>query len=100
MIVESRVDAVFCAAHKDRRDGTLHGHSYQVSAWFPFTGGDATMLREYLVDELRPLDHGELPEQLTWAEDIASYLLGVLPNCTRVRVSRPLEGLHAEARKA
>jgi hypothetical protein len=99
MIVQTQVDAVFCAAHKDRQSGIMHGHTYQVSAWFPYKGSDATVLREYLVDEIRALDHRELPEHLTWAEEIASYLLGVLPDCVRVRVSRPLEGLHAEARK-
>jgi hypothetical protein len=99
MIVESQVDVAFCAAHRDRRTGAVHGHSYLASAWFPYTGGDVQVLREYLIDEIRPLDHSELPEHLTWAEDIAAYLLGVLPNCSRVRISRPLEGLHAEARK-
>ena len=99
MIIETQVEATFSASHKDRTSGNLHGHSYLVTASFLYKGGDARHPLDMLRDEVKSLDHATLPDNLSWAEEIAAYLLGVLPDCNRVRVSRPLEGLHAEARK-
>lgn len=99
MKIESGVDAVFCATHRENREGPLHGHTYQVTAWFPYKGADVQVLRDYLRDELAAFDHSELPQHMTRAEEIARYLLDVLPDCVRVQVNRPLEGFHATAEK-
>ena len=88
------VSGHFSAAHKST-DGVLHGHTWQVLAWFKTPGKvDAACYKASLDALLRSWDHGELPDHLSWAEDIAAAV-GKLVNCVEVVVSRPLEGYHA-----
>lgn len=84
--------ATISAAHRSR-DGSLHGHTWQVTAWWP-EGPDAVERQEALRSYLSIFDHTELGPDAAWAEALGkTILLGL--NCCRVDVSRPLEGLHA-----
>ena len=89
------VGAVFCAAHRGQglRD-VLHGHSYEVTAWFAYDGQDAEALQDKLANFLRShLDHTTLRDPR--AEDAARMILQCL-GAERVEVRRPLERLYAE----
>jgi 6-pyruvoyl-tetrahydropterin synthase len=94
------VGAIFCAAHRGtgRRD-VVHGHSYEVTAWFAYDGQDAEALQDKLSHFLRShLDHTTLRDDMARAEDVARMVLQCL-GAERVEVRRPLERLYAEARR-
>jgi 6-pyruvoyl-tetrahydropterin synthase len=86
------VGGTFCASHHTP-EGVLHGHSYQVWAYFP--DGDARGLQGALRRELDRLDHSHLPDELAWGEAIAEHL-GHMLGAAKVRVTRPLEMIEAE----
>jgi 6-pyruvoyl-tetrahydropterin synthase len=88
------VGAVFCAAHKDKFTGQLHGHTWEVEATF-LAGRNASELQEELVAVLKTLDHSLLPDNLAWSEDIAEFVLQSLDGCKAVAVKRPLERIYA-----
>lgn len=88
------VSGHFSAAHKST-DGVLHGHTWKVLAWFKTPGrADAACYKAALDHLLKVWDHSELPESLSWAEEIAAAV-GKLANCVEVTVSRELEGYYA-----
>ena len=91
------VGAVFCAAHKGfKKRNVLHGHSYEVTAWFIYSGQDAEKLQAELSEFLIcKFDHRELERGLARGEEIAYQILTGL-NCERVEVRRPLERLYVE----
>lgn len=98
MQILTGVGAIFCAAHRGtgRRD-VVHGHSYEVTAWFVYDGQDAETLQDKLSHFLRShLDHTTLRDPC--AEDVARMVLQCL-GAERVEVRRPLERLYAEARR-
>ena len=84
----------FSAAHNGP-DG-LHGHTWEVRAWFEFSHrSDAICAKAALDAILKQWDHTTLADELAWGEDIARAV-GTLANCVEVEVSRPLEGFHAK----
>lgn len=90
------VGGFFCAAHSDLARGVVHGHTWEVTAWF--TGRpNAAHRQEQLGFILRKIDHTELGVELSWGEDIAAYIARQFydPACVQVDVSRPLERLYA-----
>lgn len=91
------VAAILCCAHRDplRPRVGLHGHTYQVVAWF--RAGDAVALQDRLTRVVGVLDHKTMPPELARAEDIAQLLVGVL-GAEDVEVNRPLEGIYAKVR--
>ena len=82
------VGGIFSASHNSP-EGVLHGHSYEVWAWFP--QADARGLQEKLNEVLAALDHSHLSDELAWGEALAEHLARQLPNCVEVEVRRPLE---------
>lgn len=86
----------FSAAHSAAARPILHGHSYEVRAFWPYEGQDAEDLQERLKAALATLDHQTLPPGLSRQEDIARHIGLLLPGCVRVDVSRPLERLGCE----
>jgi 6-pyruvoyl-tetrahydropterin synthase len=89
------VGAIFCAAHRGtgERD-VVHGHSYEVTAWFAYDGQDAERLQDKLSAFLKShFDHTTLRDPR--AEDVARAVLQCL-RAERVEVRRPLERLYAE----
>ena len=87
------VGGIFSASHNSP-EGVLHGHSYEVWAWFPQS--DARDLQERLNEVLAALDHSHLSEELAWGEALAEHLARQLPNCLEVEVRRPLERIGAK----
>jgi hypothetical protein len=99
-VILTGVGAIFCAAHRGtgRRD-FVHGHSYEVTAWFIYDGQDAEALQDKLSHFLRShLDHTTLRNDMVRAEEVARMVLQCL-GAERVEVRRPLERLYAEARR-
>jgi 6-pyruvoyl-tetrahydropterin synthase len=96
------VTSHFSAAHyapplpgSKAQRGEMHGHTWQVTAWFENEGkADARLFKCALEQVLKLWDHKVLPDELAWGEDIARAV-GTLNNCVQVDVSRPMEGFHA-----
>ncbi len=94
--VSTGVGGIFSAAHRDITSGQLHGHTWEVTAWFD-GGGCAVQLQHALSVALSEVDHTLLPENLAWGEEIAAWVGDKLKHlgCIRVDVSRPLERIFA-----
>lgn len=91
------VGGTFCASHYSP-EGVLHGHSYEVKAWFAWDGPrDARCFKAALDVLLKQWDHTVLPDHLAWGEEIARAV-GTLAGCVEVEVSRPLERYYARWR--
>jgi len=88
------VGGVLSCAHTTP-EGGLHGHTYEVVAWFRH-GYDAEALRRHLQTALDPLDHKVLPDPIRWAEELAEHIGRALPGCITVDVKRPGERLFAK----
>lgn len=86
------VGGIFSASHHSP-EGVLHGHSYEVWAWFEH--GDARDLQQMLQAVLAELDHTHLADDLAWGEALAEHIALRLPGCTEVEVRRPLERIGA-----
>lgn len=86
-------DAHFSAAHRGE-DGRLHGHTWRVRAHWLYDGEDAEVRRRSLHIATRQLDHVELHQSRSRAEDIAALLGEGLAAC-RVDVWREPEGMGA-----
>jgi hypothetical protein len=84
--------AVFSAAHESR-EGVLHGHTWQVTAWW-WGEPDAVQKQKDLRAYLSRFDHTVLPASSAWGEQLGAQVLRDL-GCAKVDVSRPLEGIFA-----
>lgn len=94
IVVSTGASAVVSAAHR-ARDGSMHGHTWEITAWWA-EGADATTLKKMLEDYLGVFDHAVLGDELAWGEALAkAALLGL--GCVKVEVRRPLERLYAVA---
>ena len=91
------VGCVFSAAHHPPEGGDVHGHSYEVVAWFN-AGEDARTLQAQLAAAVHPLDHTVLPPELASGEAIAEHLGRSLDGCVEVEIRRPLERIYARWR--
>lgn len=93
------VGGVLSCAHPpvnaDIFGGELHGHSYEVTAWFTNDcREDVRVYQAALNTLLAQWDHKTLPHELSTAEEIAR-VVGTLAKCVEVEVRRPLERIHA-----
>ena len=99
MSKETGVGWWFSASHNDPVRQELHGHSYEVVAWFKADPPrDAVVLQETLKGALRAFDHKTLSPELSRAEDIARAIHSLLTDCVEVEISRPSERLRARWR--
>ena len=90
----------FCAAHSDPVRTEIHGHTYEVVAWFEASPSrDAVVLQEALNHVLRGFDHRPLPPELTRAEAFAETIMFRLEGCVEVQINRPLERIYAIVRR-
>lgn len=91
------VGALIEAAHRSR-DGVMHGHTWTVWARFDWEDGhrDAIVLQKRLEGICSRWDHGELPDSLAWAEELAKGIASVLGDADYVRVERTARMLVAE----
>lgn len=94
MRILTGVSAVFSAAHNSR-EGVLHGHTWQVTAWWS-TEPDAAQKQQELRQYLKTFDHTVLDDSMAWGEYVGRKILADM-GCCKVEVSRPLEGLFAVA---
>ena len=86
----------FSASHRDNVRQELHGHSYEVVAWFDHKPArDALVLQEHLKNALRAFDHKTLPDEMTRGETLAAAIMHVIDACG-VELRRPLERLYAK----
>lgn len=88
----------FCAAHRDLETGKLHGHTWEVIAWFK-SDENAMKLQLRLKDYLKSFDHEVLDDSVSWAEKIAADICASLEDCIEVQISRPAERIYAKAEK-
>lgn len=95
----SGVGAVLRAEHRNRTTGKVHGHEWEVRAWFYYDGTDAEIRKYQLEEALRPYQGTCLPDALAWAEQMVAWLAAVLnggADCRRATISRHQEMLYAE----
>lgn len=92
------VGSYFCAAHRDRDTGQLHGHTWDVVAWFK-TSKNAVTLQAELKAALQQFDHAELPEELAWGEAIGIKIIRLLNDCIEVEVRRESERIYAKVKR-
>lgn len=90
------VGSYFCAAHRDRDTGQLHGHTWDVVAWFK-TSKNAITLKAELQSVLQGFDHKELPDELAWGEAMAVEIMRLLTDCVEVEIRRESERIYAKA---
>jgi len=90
----------FSASHFDEVRKELHGHSYEVMAWWPTDPPrDAAILQEGLKQILKAgFDHKTLPPELSRAEDIARAIMSLMVGCVGVDISRPAERFSVQVR--
>jgi len=87
------VSGVVSAAHRSR-EGNLHGHTWLVVAWWPFSEDiSAESRKAALIDYLSFFDHSLLADAVAWGEDLAERI-GQDLVAVAVDVSRPLEGIY------
>jgi 6-pyruvoyl-tetrahydropterin synthase len=85
----------FSAAHRCQETGQIHGHTWEVTVWFNNPSRcDARILKAQIENDLAQWDHGILPDEFAWAEDICLDLAKRM-NVAAVEVARPSEGLFA-----
>lgn len=87
------VGGIICAAHRDAQD-RLHGHTYEVRAWFP-AGDDALELQLRLKSVLALFCHQELLYELASGEGLCAAIAEQLPDAVGIEVDRPAERLFA-----
>lgn len=85
------VKEVIGVAHHPKGGGPLHGHTYEVVAWFG-PGHDMVALKRQLRAVLDELDHTTLPDDLTLSEEIGAWVMKRLPGCRVAEANRPSEG--------
>lgn len=90
------VSAHFSAAHREPGTSYYHGHTWEVTAWFPNSTCDALALQSRLRSELRRFDHKTLPDELTRGEVLAKEIGEALDGCAEVLIARKLEGIFAQ----
>lgn len=90
------VGGFICAAHRDKDTGKLHGHTWDVEAWFK-SRNNAVELKNELQNVLNSFDHTELPEHFAWGEELAAEILRMMPDCCEVKISRNSERIYAKA---
>lgn len=93
MTVQTGVGGIICAAHRDE-DGKLHGHTWEVVAWWP-DGQDALVLQAKLQSILNLYDHEELGPRISRGENLAAAIGSALEGCVEVQLNRPAERIYA-----
>ncbi len=93
------VGATLIADHRSR-DGQIHGHTWEITAWFEYrSGSDAKCLRFVLERILEPYQGKCLPDRIAWGEDLARHIAleiaGEYRAPVQVDVTRQAERIYA-----
>lgn len=90
------------ASHRDQQTGDLHGHTWEVKAWFLYDGTDVGRRKLELDRAVQQYEHTCLPDELAWAEPLAAHICvklngeyGATQPCFAVEVNRPMDGIFA-----
>ena len=95
------VGRILCASHRDRRTNQMHGHTWEVTAWFTYDGTDQSVRLHQLNEAIGHFDHRVLPDHIAWGEALAEFVGNSINReaertiCVAVDVSRPLERIYA-----
>lgn len=97
------VGAILSASHRDQVTGQVHGHTWEVTAWFRHDGTDQSIRKHQLDKMIATLDHRCLPDRIAWGEALAKHIGENMeygwstgdPNLVAVDVNRPLERIYA-----
>lgn len=99
------VGTILSAAHRDQRTGKIHGHTWEITAWFKWAGVDQAVHLHCLNEIIKTLDHTCLPDAVAWGEQLAEYIGNQLnlpwcngpplTSCVAVDVSRMGERIYA-----
>lgn len=95
--------AVLKADHRDQASGVVHGHEWEITAWWNWTGTSAEIRQHQLESTLKHFQGNCLPDRLAWAENLAAYVGTNMehgwsvgdPDCVAVDIVRHKEGLLA-----
>ena len=99
MAVETGVGWWLAASHRDPTTGQLHGHTWEVTVWWPGKPyRDARVLQEKLRVILGAWDHTVLPDELASGEALAEALGRLIGDCSEVVFARPAERIYARWR--
>lgn len=102
MILTGVMGTLCCAHHPVNADifgGAMHGHTYEVWAWFDNEcGRDVRILQASLDEMLKQWDHKVLPRELSTMEAIAAAV-GVMANVIETEVYRRPERCAARWRR-
>jgi 6-pyruvoyl-tetrahydropterin synthase len=90
------------ASHRDQATGQVHGHTWEIKAWFIYNGTDVAV-RKYQLDEaVRGYEHTCLPDSVAWGERLAESICRAINAdyeknrpCAAVEVNRPMDGVFA-----
>lgn len=85
------IRATISAAHRGE-DGALHGHSWEIRAWFE-EGRDALELRAEVFAAVSLFDHQELLYELSTSEGLIRAIAEQLPEAVEIEALRPVEGI-------
>ncbi len=97
------VGAVLSASHRDQVTGQVHGHTWEITAWFIYDGTDQSIRKYQLNEVVDSLDHRCLPDKIAWGEALAKHIGTHMPHgygygdpaCVAVEANRPLERIYA-----
>ena len=91
------VGCVLSVSHSDPVRQELHGHSYEVVAWFP-AGRAAVLIRAELQAVLSAEDHKTLAPDLSRGETLGAAIMAQLTGCVAIDINRPLERIYARVK--
>lgn len=97
------VGAVLSASHRDQQTGQIHGHTWEITAWFRYDGTDKDVRQYQLNKVVDRLDHRCLPDRIAWGESLARHIGLTMPygyadgdpSCIAVEVRREPERIYA-----
>lgn len=95
--------AILKATHRDQATGEVHGHEWEITAWWRWTGTSAEIRRYQLDETLQPLQGKCLADSIAWGEPLAKHIADNMengwtcgdPNCVMVEIARHKERLYA-----
>lgn len=94
---------VLKANHRDQSTGVVHGHEWEITAWWRWTGTSAEIRQHQLRVTIEPFQGKCLPDNIAWAEPLAEHIGQNMahgwsegdPDCVMVEIARHNEGLYA-----
>lgn len=97
-MIQTGVSGVLSVAHHSKH-GRLHGHTYEVKAWWPADGTDALDRQDQLNRVLKLYDHRGLGSNESTGEQLAELIAGKLEGVDEIEISRPFERIYARWRR-